>query len=67
MDRQQVPSLHHQQISSLRSLHKKGPGMFWKMACQERQCRLGGANSAQIRGEPWSNSCALYIAHYRGT
>jgi hypothetical protein len=41
--------------------------MFWKMACRERQCLRGGANSAQISGAPWSNSYALYMVHRRRT
>src|SRR3989442_9381519 len=61
--RRQAPSLRHRQISVSRSLRKEGPGMFWKMACQERQCRLGGANSMPMSGAPWSNSCVLYMAH----
>src|SRR5882724_11223798 len=65
--RRQAPLLHHQQISTLRSLREKGPGMSWKVACQERQCLRGGANSAQISGAPWSNSCALYMVHRRRT
>src|SRR5712675_3124294 len=52
---QRVPLLHHQRIFTLRGLQKKEPGIFWKMACQERQCRHGRANSAQISGAPWSN------------
>jgi hypothetical protein len=60
-------SIRLQQISVLRSLRGKGPGMFWKMACQERRCPRGGANSAQISGAPWSNSYALYMDHRRRT
>src|SRR5258708_39900531 len=67
MDRQRAPSLHHQQTFSLRSLHKNGLGMFWKMECQERRCPRGERNSAQISGAPWSTSCVLYIAHRRKT
>src|SRR4029077_2845299 len=65
--RQQVPSLHHQQTFTLRSLRKEGPGTSWKMACQARQCRHGRANSAQISGAPWWNSYALYMDHCRRT
>src|SRR6266446_962588 len=64
----QRASLHqHQQIFTLRSPQKNGPGKFWKMACREQRWRRGRANSAQISGTPWSNSCALSTARRRRT
>ena len=50
MGRQQVPLLHHQQIFTLRSLQKNGPGNSWKMARQELRCLRGRASSAQMSG-----------------
>ena len=65
MGRQPAPSLQRQQTSTLRSRHKNGPGMFWKMECQERRCPHGESNSAQISGAPWSNLCVLSMLHRR--
>jgi len=65
MGRQRAPSLQRQQTSTLRSRRKNGPGMFWKMECQERRCPHGESNSAQISGAPWSNLCVLCMLHRR--
>src|SRR6202040_3013815 len=65
--RQRVFLHHHQQIFTLRSRQKNEPGKFWKMACREQRWRRGRANSAQISGTPWSNSCAPFMARRRRT
>jgi len=65
--RQRGRSLQRRQAFTLRNLRKNGPGTLWKMACRERRCHRGGANSTRRNGVPWSNLCALYMVRRRRT